>query len=238
MIHADHHKPSSPLRGVDFTIMKQSLEQPPRDVLESPSLGCSMLHVLCSMFYVHVLCSIIIVRLGARKSADVRLFTVIFQVYIPPSSLWWAVYRLALGLCFLKENFSSKDVKDWYCFLLRLLYWKHPTLWNIHRHLKQITCCKHNCSGCELHLARAVQARIPPLRLPGHSSNARATIPYKRIMLIGCRILSAHTGTFLKIYLWGLQLNANTTVSVIGSAFPTGLTDRSWSWSSDILGFF
>lgn len=196
-----------------------------------------LFYVACPMFYVHVLCSIIIVRLDTRKPTHIRLFTVIFHVYILPSSLWGTVYRLALGLCFLKENFSSKDVKDWYCFLLRLFYWKHPTLWSIHRHLEQITCCKHNCSGCELHLARPVQARIPPLCLPGLSSSARATIPYKQVMLIRCRIVSAHIGTFLKIYLWGVQLNANTTVSVIGSAFLTGLADSSWSWSSHILVF-
>lgn len=163
--------------------------------LEVPSsLGCSM-----------VLCSMTIISLHARKSTNISIFTAVIQVYILPSSLWWEVYRLALVLWFLKEKFSGEDAKGWYCFLLRVLYWNHPTLWNIHRHLKQIMCCKHNCSGCELHLARALQAWMPPFSLPGLSRNASATIPYKGVMLIRCSILSAHTGTFLKIYLWGTQ---------------------------------
>lgn len=120
------------------------------------NMGCSV-----------VLCSVTIVSWDDKKSTDTRLFTDIFRIDILPSSLWWKMYRLALGLCFLKEKLSGKDAKDWYCFLLRLLCWNHPTLCNIHRHLKQITCCKHNCSGCELHLARAAQAPIPPLSVPG-----------------------------------------------------------------------
>lgn len=144
-----------------------------------------------------------IVSLDARKSNDISLFMAIFRIYRLLSNLWWKVYRLALGLCFLKD-FSGKNAKDWYCILLRLPYWNHPTLWNIHRHLKQIMCCKHNCSGSELHLAWVAQACIPPINLPGLGSNAGATIWYKGVILIRCRILSAHTITLPKMCLWGV----------------------------------
>lgn len=39
MVHTAHHKPSNSLRSVDFTIMKQSLEQPPQGCGGVPSTG-------------------------------------------------------------------------------------------------------------------------------------------------------------------------------------------------------
>lgn len=39
MIHTAHHKPSDSLHGVDFTIMKQSLEKPPKGRGGLPSIG-------------------------------------------------------------------------------------------------------------------------------------------------------------------------------------------------------
>lgn len=184
---------------------------------------------------------------GMINTAHINL-PVPFAVWISPQPQAWMPRNLRISAClqpfsrptyfppaydkkctvwpcqedfhFLKENVSCKDATDWCSFLLRLLYQSHPTLWNIHRHLKQITCPQHNCSGCALHLDGACRLTQPSTACQAHSS----AVPQPSIGVVParCRIL----GALLKTSLWRALLYADTAISGADSAFLTRLADH------------